>query len=87
MRFSESMKTWLEQMSLSERQIFIDDMFSVLDASGAATISELQSQGLRSMPAMLKQLNSLHPETKEKTDLLLKLLISQWAESKRTSGS
>lgn len=87
MRFSESMKTWLEQMSLSERQIFINDMFSVLDASGAATISELQSQGLRSMPAMLKQLNSLHPETKEKTDLLLKLLISQWAESKRTSGS
>lgn len=81
--FSESMKTWLEQMTLSERQVFIDDMFSVLDASGAVTLSELQSQGLRNMPAMLKQLNALHPETKEKTELLLKLLINQWTESKR----
>lgn len=83
-RFSESMKTWLEQMSLSERQVLIDDMFSVLDASGAETVSELQSQGLRSMPAMIRQLNLLHPETKEKTELLLKLLINQWAESRRT---
>ena len=78
------MKTWLEQMSLSERQVFIDDMFSVLDASGAETVSELQSQGIRNMPAMLRQLNLLHPETKEKTELLLKLLINQWTESRRT---
>lgn len=76
--FSESMKTWLEQMSPSQRQVFIDDMFSVLDASGASTISELQSQGIRYMPAMLKQLNSLHPETKEKAELFLKLLVSQF---------
>lgn len=75
--FSESMKTWLEHMSLSERQIFIDDLFSVLDASGAATISEFQTQAIRNMPAMIKQLNALHPETKEKIDLLFKLLISQ----------
>ena len=81
--FSESMKNWLEQMSLSQRQLFINDMFSVLDASGAVTISELQSQGLRNMPAMMRQLNALHPETKEKTELLLKLLINQWAESRR----
>lgn len=81
--FSESMKTWLEQMSLSERQVFIDDMFSVLDASGAETVSELQSQGIRNMPAMLRQLNLLHPETKEKTELLLKLLINQRTESRR----
>ena len=47
--FSESMNTWLEQMSLSERQVFIDDLFSVLDASGAATISEFQAQGIRNM--------------------------------------
>ena len=83
-RFSESMKTWLEQMNLSERQLFIDDMFSVLDASGAVTVSELQTQGLRGMAPMLRQLNDLHPETKEKIDLLLRLLISQWTESRRT---
>lgn len=82
--FGESMKMWLEQMNLSERQLFIDDMFSVLDASGAVTVSELQTQGLRSMAPMLRQLNALHPETKEKIDLLLRLLISQWTESRRT---
>lgn len=82
--FSESMKTWLEQMTLSERQVLIDDMFSVLEASGAVTVTELQSQGLRNMPSMLRQLNALHPETKEKAELLLKLIISQWTESRRT---
>lgn len=83
-RFSESMKTWLEQMTLPERQVFIDDIFSVLDASGAVTVSEFQSQGVRNMPAMIRQLNLLHPETKEKAELFLKLLINQWAESRRT---
>lgn len=83
-RFSESIKTWLEQMSLSERQVFIDDLFSVLDASGAATISEFQIQGIRNMPAMIKQLNALHPETKEKIDLLFKLFISQHSRGRLT---
>lgn len=82
--FSESMKTWLEQMSLSERQVFIDDLFSVLDASGAATISEFQAQGIRNMTAMIKQLNALHPETKEKIDLLFKLLVIQHPRSRLT---
>lgn len=82
--FSESMKTWLEQMSLSERQVFIDDLFSVLDASGAATISEFQAQGIRNMTAMIKQLNALHPETKEKIDLLFRLLVIQHPRSRLT---
>lgn len=83
-RFSESIKTWLEHMSLPERQVFINDLFSVLDASQAATISEFQIQGIRNMPAMIKQLNALHPETKEKIDLLFKLFISPHPRSKLT---
>lgn len=77
--FERSLKEWLYQLNMDDRKSLIDDIFSVLEASGINTAPELMEKGLRNMPAMLKQLNKLHPETRDKVDALLRILINQWA--------
>ncbi len=78
--FSESMETWLAQIDDEQKNLFIDDLFSVLEAPGFETLSELQAGGLYSVRKMWQRLDKLNPQTREKADELIRIMMGHWGE-------
>ncbi len=74
----EAMKQWLDLYDNEERIRFINDVFSVLEAPGVNTMTELQNGGLQSLTAMKKQWETLEPDTKCMIDKLLRNLFQGW---------
>lgn len=78
--FNDSMDTWLLQIDDEQRNLFIDDLFSVLEAPGVETLSELQAGGLHSIRKMWQRLDKLNPQTREKVDELIRIMMGHWGE-------
>ena len=58
----------------------IRDFFSVLDATGACTLTELQNGGLQNLRVMYRAIESISPETKDSVEELIKDLVGHWSE-------
>ena len=78
--FSDSMETWLAQSDDEQKNLFIDDLFSVMEAPGFETLSELQAGGLYSIRKMWQRLDKLNPHTREKVDELIRIMMGHWGE-------
>ena len=50
-------------MDERQREHLIGELFSVLEATGAETISQIQDGGLKSLAAMVRQLDKLEPRS------------------------
>lgn len=74
-----SIKHWAEDFDEEQKINLINDLFAVLEASGVDTISEIQSNLMKTFPQMKKRLNELTPETKEKITSILKVMF-KWKE-------
>ena len=64
---------WLSRVSKEQRKLFIDTIFDILEARGAATIKELLREVPRHAPAILKALQKVDLET-------AKMVISLWGQ-------
>ena len=78
--FNDTLHKWIDGMDNSQRDILIHDLFSVLEATGVRTLTEVQSGGLKSVRAMLRQIESLNPSSRGMVEELLKSLFSLWLE-------
>lgn len=62
----------------------MDTLFTVVDSTGAKTLSELTEKGMRSALAMLRSVKGLDRETRRQVFYMLKSLLriglSMWAE-------
>ncbi|XCP84803.1 DUF2974 domain-containing protein [Roseburia hominis] len=76
--FNETLDNWLHNLEEEERNALISDFFSVMEVTGASTLTELQDGGLRNIRLMLRQIEQLNPETRERVDELIKALVSAW---------
>lgn len=76
--FDEAIKAWLDGIDGEEREAFINDFFSVLEATGAETLTQLQEGGLKTLRLMLKQKNALKPETKKIIEKLIREFVNRW---------
>lgn len=76
--FDEALKAWLDGINGEEREAFINDFFSVLEATGAETLTQLQEGGLKNLRLMLKQKNALKPETKKIIEKLIREFVNRW---------
>lgn len=73
------MREWLQNMSQEQREKFTDGLFSVLEASGAVTLSDLKDEGFKAAGAMVKAMKSMDKETREALNYAIKLLFrSNW---------
>ena len=79
-----SLKKWLEDKDPKSRALFVDTLFTVVDSTGAKTLSELTEKGMRSALAMLRSVKGLDRETRRQVFYMLKSLLriglSMWAE-------
>ena len=78
--FQDSMTEWLSGIDNEGRISFINDVFDVLEAPGAETLTELQNGGLKSVFLMMKKRDTLPEDTRDKIDRLLKILLSRWGD-------
>ncbi len=76
----DTFTTWIAQVDPAQRKVFIDDLFSVLEASGAKTLTELYNGNLKSYLAMLKRLDKLDDRTGKVLKLLVEAMFDQLAE-------
>ena len=72
---------WIYQVNIKDRRQVVDDLFSVLEASGFDTVSELQENGLKAALPMLDRLDELDPKTQESTRLLFRTLADALEEA------
>lgn len=78
--FENAFNTWIDELPLDERKPFIDDLFSILEASGETTLSGMQTMGIAGVNACLKKMRELSPATREIVSNLLSQMGFQMKE-------
>ena len=75
-----SLHKWIDTMNEEERAHLIGELFSVLEATGADTISQIQDGGLKSLAAMVRQLDKMEPHSKAMVQELIVGIFGSWLE-------
>lgn len=83
--FDTSIRSWINGIEPAKRTVFIDDLFSVLEASGCETLTELQNSGLKAFTQMLRAMEKLEPETGKQVTGLLRIFADQWTDSLKSN--
>ncbi|WP_081861195.1 Mbeg1-like protein [Butyrivibrio sp. AE2032] len=73
--FDETMTTWLDEMSFEERKVFVDELFSVFEASGCENLSMLTKVGVRGTKAMIGQMRQIRNDSGAKVRTLVKMFF------------
>ena len=71
-----ALKEWVRNMSLEQREKFVDGMFDVLEASGAVTLTDLKEDKLKTAAAMVQAMKDMDKETRDVLVHAVKLLLS-----------
>ncbi len=75
--FDKAITEWLGSFNATERSAFVEELFSVLEASGVSTLTEIQDNMGSTLPAMRRQFKTISPQTKEKVNDVIKYLFSE----------
>ena len=73
--FDETMTKWLDEMSFDERKVFVDELFSVFEASGCENLSMLTKVGVRGTKAMIERMKEIKNDSGEKVRTLMKMFF------------
>ncbi|MBO4426553.1 MAG: DUF2974 domain-containing protein [Clostridiales bacterium] len=73
--FDESMTIWLNSMSYDDRKVFVDELFSVFEASGCETLSAMTKVGVRGTRAMIVRMRQIRNDSGEKVRALVKMFF------------
>lgn len=71
----ETMTSWIEEMSLEERKVFVDELFSVFEASGCDTLSAMTKIRVKEMRAIVKRMRLIKNDSGEKVRTLVKIFF------------
>lgn len=73
--FDETMTTWLGEMSFEQRKVFVDELFSVFEASGCENLSMLTKVGVKGTRAMIGRMHEIRNDSGAKVRTLMKLFF------------
>lgn len=76
----EAMSKWINSMKRQDRARFVETLFSILTASGAVNLSDINADLFKSAGAAIKMFNSLDTQTRS---MLSKMLMSLKGEIAR----
>lgn len=72
---NESISGWLAQIKDEQREQIIDDLFSVLEATQATTLTELQDGGIKNIRTIKKEIDEMNSDSKEALQELLREMM------------
>ena len=73
-----TLTTWIDNLEPDAKKQFIDDVFSVLEASGETNISAVASCGLGGVKKMLARIKTIDKGSREQVKLLMRIFIDNW---------
>lgn len=86
MRISERLKEWMGSLDREELENFGNAMYSVMTATNARTLVDLTQDMRKSIPAILRSLNTLDKQSKQRLLDMLKMLISANADTRQRAA-
>lgn len=72
---NSELREWVRGLSVQKREAFVDALFTVLQATGASTLTDLKDESLKSMVAMVKAMKDLDKDTREGLLQLMQILF------------
>ncbi len=72
---SKAVETWLHSISKEKREEFVNDLFSVLSATKAKTLQELNDDWVKNSMLIIKKMRDMDKDTKNKTYEILKVFF------------
>lgn len=82
---NQTIRAWLNEISLEDRAKFVDALFSILDATGAKTVSELSEAKLTAARSMIATFNQLEPEAQANLKKVIESFFAEGQKILRTS--
>lgn len=76
---------WIAGIDRKKRISFVEDFFSVLEAPGVETVSELQDGFLKYLPVMKKRLDTMEPANREIMEKLFWVFFEHFSEKIQSS--
>jgi hypothetical protein len=76
------MTIWLNGMSMDDRKVFVDELFSVFEASGCETLSAMTKVGVRGTRSMIVRMRQIRNDSGEKVRALVKMFFVNFNEMK-----
>ncbi len=73
--FDETMTKWLGEMSFEDRKVFVDELFSVFEASGCEYLSTLTKIGVKGTRAMIERMHQIRNDSGAKVRTLVKMFF------------
>lgn len=73
--FDETMSGWLSEMTFEDRKEFVDELFSVFEASGCENLSMLTQVGVKGTKAMISRMREIRNDSGAKVRTLIKLFF------------
>ena len=84
------MKEWIANMSLVQRERFVNGLFDVLEASGARTLTDLKEERFKAAEAMVDAMKDMDKDTRAALVHAVKLLfrsgVKIWLEELQQEG-
>lgn len=73
--FDDTMTKWLDEMDFEARKVFVDELFSVFEASGCETLSAMTKVGLKGSKAMIERMRQIRNDSGAKVKTLVKMFF------------
>jgi len=73
--FDDTMTTWLDEMDFEARKAFVDELFSVFEASGCETLTAMTKVGLKGSKAMIERMRQIRNDSGAKVKTLVKMFF------------
>jgi hypothetical protein len=73
--FDETMSIWLGDMSFEDRKVFVDELFSVFEASGCEYLSSMSKVGIKGTRAMIERMGQIRNESGAMVRTLVKMFL------------
>ena len=70
-----TLKEWVHNMPLDQREKFVDGLFTVLSASGAVTLTDLKEESLKAAGAMVRAMKDMEKDTRDALIYAVRLLF------------
>ena len=70
-----TLKEWVHNMPLDQREKFVDGLFTVLSASGAVTLTDLKEESLKAAGAMVRAMKDMEKDTRDALVYAVRLLF------------
>ena len=75
--FDNTIRSWLDNLSMEQREHFIDALFEIIQVTGAQTFNELSQEKFKVIDGMINKYRSMDSETQQLLKKTIAILLNE----------